>query len=71
MADTTPDTRPVDREYLDLRLSELEARIDTKLAQELTKIYQAISGLHRTIAISILVPMLGLIVTLLIAVLIK
>lgn len=70
MADTTNDTRPVDREYLNLRLSELQARIDAKLAGVDSQFAQLETRLTRQF-LGMFVPLLVAVLGTLVAVLVK
>lgn len=77
MAGTIPhDTRPVDREYLDLRLEALEDRIERKLAGTDTRMAELESRMIDRFAaadrhllalgVALYVPMVGLIVAVLV-----
>lgn len=62
MADTTPDLRPVDREYLDLRLDAMQERIDRHAVELELRLVDRIATLERRIAAGagvLLVAVLG------------
>jgi hypothetical protein len=70
MAGTTPhDTRPVDRDYLDIRLGAMEDRTDRKLAELESHITDRFAAADRhllALGLALYVPMVGLIVAVLV-----
>jgi hypothetical protein len=68
------DTRPVDREYLNLRLSELDARMDARFADFGRNLAELESRLDRrmvSVLVGFLGPMMVAVLATLIAVIIK